>query len=203
RAPALRTPLRVEQLEQRHLLSGLAFVPSPQVNGGFLGEAAAIAANDIWGVGGMPGSNGSGKQTLAEHFNGTSWSVVPTSAPASNPMFTGVAAAASNDVWVVGDGNDGNAFIEHWNGTSWGVVSSQVGTNLSGVTALASSNAWAVGSTSGSSSALVEHWDGNSWSIVSSPAFAGVTPVAVSADSPNDIWAVGGTSSLHWNGQSW
>jgi hypothetical protein len=205
--------LHVEALEERNLLSsGLVFVPSPQVNGGSLGPGAAIAANDIWAVGGI--NTSSGEQTLAEHFNGTSWSVVPTSAPASNPKFTGVAAAASNDVWAVGAGNDGNAFIEHWNGSTWSVVSNQANTNLSGVTAPASNSAWAVGTTSGSSNALVEHWDGTSWSIVSSPAFANVTPVAVSADSPNDVWVVGSASTgfvgapsgpvaLHWNGQSW
>jgi hypothetical protein len=203
RARVLRAPLQLEPLEERNLLSGLVFVPSPQVNGGSLGPAAAIAANDIWAVGGISISNGSGEQTLAEHFNGTSWNVVPTSAPASNPKFTGVAAAASNDVWAVGAGNDGNAFIEHWNGTSWSVVSTQAGTNLSGVTAPASNNAWAVGSISGSSNALVEHWDGTRWSIVSSPAFAGVSVSAISADSPNDVWAVGGNGALHWNGTSW
>jgi hypothetical protein len=87
-----------------------------------------------------------------------------------------------------------------------------LGSALTGVTAPATNNAWAVGSTG--SSAVVEHWDGTSWSIVSSPAFTGVTISngAISADSATDVWAMGflATSSateqnvsLHWDGTSW
>jgi hypothetical protein len=203
RARAQRAPLRLESLEERNLLAqGLVFVPSPQIAGGSLTGAAAIAANDIWAVGGIFTS--SGQQTLAEHFDGTSWSVVPTPSPTSNASFSGVAGAASNDVWGVG-----SSFVEHWNGSSWSVVSSPASTNLAGVTAPASNNAWAVGISG------VEHWDGTNWSNVSSPAFAGVTGfTAVSADSVNDVWAVGSASvasgapftgpvALHWNGQTW
>jgi hypothetical protein len=197
----------VERLEERNLLSSLGFVPSPQTANGSLTGAAAIAAKDIWAVGGIFTS--SGQQTLAEHFNGTSWSVVPTPSPTSNSFFSGVAAAASYDVWAVG-----NSLIEHWNGSSWSVVPSPTGTRLNGVTAPASNNAWAVGDETNSGNAVVEHWDGTSWSIVSSPAFTGVGLSAVSADSPNDVWAVGtasfaagapftGPAVLHWNGQTW
>jgi hypothetical protein len=122
-----------------------------------------------------------------------------------------VAAVASNDVWAVGGPvfvvNTDSAFIEHWDGTSWSIVSSPKlpkGSYLTGVTAPASNNVWAVGFNGNLSAAVVEHWDGTSWSIVSSPAFTGVGGLnAVSADASNDVWAVGGTTSLHWNGQSW
>jgi hypothetical protein len=67
---SLRVLLRVEPLEARNLLSSLVFVPSPQVSSGSLSGAEAIAANDIWAVGGIFTSGG--QQTLAEHFNGTS-----------------------------------------------------------------------------------------------------------------------------------
>jgi hypothetical protein len=204
---SLQLLLRVECLEERNLLSSLVLVPSPQVSSGSLAGAAAIAANDIWAVGGIFTS--SGQKTLAEHFNGTSWSVVRTSSPTSNSFFSGVAAAASNEVWAVG-----NSFIEHWNGSSWSVVPSPTGTRLNGVTAPASNSVWAVGDETNSDNAVVEHWDGTSWSMVSSPAFNGVGLSAVSADSPNDIWAVGtatfatgapftGPAVLHWNGQTW
>jgi hypothetical protein len=203
RALALRAPLHLEPLEERNLLAqGLVFVPSPQVASGFLSGAAAIASNDIWAVGGIFTSHG--QQTLAEHFNGTSWSVVPSPSPTSNAFFSGVAGASSNDVWAVGP-----SLIEHWNGSSWSVVPSPTGTNLAGVTAPTSNNAWAVGISG------VEHWNGTSWSNVSSPAFTGVIGFnAVSADSVNDVWAVGtasvaagaaftGPAALHWNGQTW
>jgi hypothetical protein len=206
---------------------GLHVVASPFINNSCLSGAAVIASSDMWAVGDIgTGCNpfqtvgdGSGPfQTLAEHFNGTSWSVVPT--PALNAALGGVAGAAGNNVWAVGDQTQGSSFnplIEHWDGTSWTVVPSPKlpkDSELTGVTAPAPDNAWAVGFAGDSSNALVEHWDGTSWSIVSSPAFAGVSisAGAISADSSTDVWAMGflATSStteanvsLHWNGTSW
>jgi hypothetical protein len=187
------------------LAQGLVVVPSPQVSGGSLTSTAAITHNDIWAVGGIFTSNG--EQSLAEHFNGTSWSAVPT--PPTGNGFTGVAAAASNDVWAVTDGSASSpAVIEHWNGANWSVVSSPTTAYFTGVTAPASNNVWAVGSNG------IEHFNGTNWSIVSSPTFTGVGLSAISADSVNDIWAVGtasfaagapfnGPVALHWDGQSW
>src|SRR6516164_4955817 len=209
--------------------AGLHVVASPVITNSCLSGAAVIGSADMWAVGDIgtgTGCNpfqtvggGSGPvQTLAEHFNGTSWSVVP--APALNAALSGVAGAARNDVWAVGDQAQGSSFIpliEHWDGTSWAVTPSPKlpqGSALTGVTAPATNNAWAVGFAGGAANALVEHWDGASWSIVSSPAFAGVSISngAISADSATDVWAMGflATSptsdenvSLHWNGTSW
>src|SRR5579859_471966 len=210
-------------------VTGLHVVASPFINNSCLSGAAVIASTDMWAVGDsgtglgcnpfqIVGEGGGPFQTLAEHFDGTSWSVVPT--PALNAALSGVAGAAGNNVWAVGDeaqGSSNNTLIEHWDGTSWTVVVSPKlpkGSALTGVTAPAADNAWAVGFAGGSSNALVEHWDGTSWSIVSSPAFTGVSISngAISADSATDVWAVGfvATSSttvqnvsLHWDGTSW
>jgi hypothetical protein len=207
KARALRASLRVERLEARALLThGLVVVPSPFISGSQLVASTAIASSDIWAVGEIFTQSGS-TQNLAEHFNGTSWSVVPT--PSLNAVFTSVAAVASKDVWAVGGpvfvANSDGAFIEHWDGTSWSIAPSPklpAGSYFTGVTAPASNNVWAVGNANGS--ALVEHWDGTKWALVSSPAFTGVGPLyAISADASNDVWAVGGTTSLHWNGQTW
>jgi hypothetical protein len=79
--------------------TGLHVVPSPFVNNASLNAAGAISANDIWAVGEI--ANGSSStQTLAEHFNGTAWSVVAT--PNLNATLRGVAGAATGDVWAVG-----------------------------------------------------------------------------------------------------
>jgi hypothetical protein len=200
------------------LAPGLVFVPSPQVSNGELFGAAAIAASDIWAVG-LQSPASFTQAPLAEHFNGTSWSVLSTPSPTSGSFFKSVAAAASNDVWAVGVGGTNNAtLIEHWNGANWSEVSSPTmptGSALASVTAPASNNAWAVGANSTSNNALVEHWDGKSWSVVPSPAFTGESIASnVSADSTTDVWvggqgntAVGapfnGGAALHWNGQIW
>ena len=116
--------------------AGLHVVASPVITNSCLSGAAVIGSADMWAVGDIgtgTGCNpfqtvggGSGPvQTLAEHFNGTGWSVVPT--PALNAALSGVAGAADNDVWAVGDQAQGSSFntlIEHWDGTSWAVTPS-------------------------------------------------------------------------------
>ncbi len=196
---------------------GLHVVASPFIANSSLSGAAVIAPGDMWAVGDV-GTRSGPFQTLAEHFNGTNWTVVPT--PALNASLSSVAGAAGNNVWTVGDQAEGSSvdtLIEHWDGTSWSVVPSPnlpKGSQLTGVTAPAPDNAWAVGFAAGSPDALVEHWNDTSWSIVSSPAFAGVgiSRSGISADSSTDMWAVGllATSStteenvsLHWNGAGW
>ena len=175
-------------------------------------DTAAIADSDIWAVG-TTNLDTSSDTPLAVHFDGMSWSAVPTPTLKGRNDFDGVAAVASNDVWAVGAQDISSTgfaqpLIEHWDGTSWSVVSSpklkQDGA-LEAVTAISTNNVWAVGLLDDLSAALVEHWDGTSWSVVSSPAFTGIQEVtAISADASNDIWAV--TSSpivLHFDGTNW
>src|SRR5229473_1064862 len=99
--------------------AGLHVVASPFISNSSLGGAAVIAPGDMWAVGAI----GTGPfQPLAEHFNGTGWSVVPT--PALSGALGRVAGAAGNDVWAVGDqaqGSSVNTLIEHWDGTRWSV----------------------------------------------------------------------------------
>lgn len=193
---------------------GLHVVPSPFINNSNLSGAAAIADNDIWAVGNI-GENTTAQITLAEHFNGSSWSVIPTPSVRGGNLAS-VAGAASNDVWAVGyqaAGTSVTALIEHWNGASWSVVPGAKlpkGSFLTGVTAVASNDVWAVGNQPGSSSifdSFIEHWNGTSWSVVSSPHLAGSILHGVAADSANDVWAAGhgnGTGLVeHWNGQTW
>jgi hypothetical protein len=195
-------------------------VPSPTVDGATLVATAAIADNDIWAV----GRGGSGPGTLAEHFNGTRWSVVPTpplpSGGINGPggQFFGVAAASSKDVWAVGakigpDNPDfGEQLIEHWDGTAWSEVKSPLveGDSLRAVAAISANDVWAVGDRSeqGFENALIEHWDGTAWSIMPDSSISGVGAstdllVSVSADASNDVWAVGGETLLHFNGTTW
>ena len=57
---------------------------------------------------------------LTIHWDGSSWTIVPS---ASSGTLNGVAAVASNDVWAVGSivvGSD-QTLIEHWNGSQWQV----------------------------------------------------------------------------------
>src|SRR5260221_11562251 len=88
-------------------------VPSPA--GGQLNGVARVSANDVWAVGQTlaPG-------TLAEHWDGTAWSVVPTPNPAANDRLSAVAAVSASDVWAVGAASFSNPPVTgRWNGRSW------------------------------------------------------------------------------------
>ncbi len=88
---------------------------------------------------------------------------------------------------------------------------------LTGVAAISSCRAWAVGSYFNGTAyqTLIEDWDGSSWSQQSSPNPAGPTRShqlsAVTATSASNAWAVGtyhnGTAyqtlAEHWNGTIW
>jgi hypothetical protein len=201
--------------------TSFSVVPSPQ-NPGQLFATAAIADNDIWAVGAniiTTSPTAPAPPPLVEHFNGTSWNVIPTpvlSSGGANPpdaAFFGVAAAASNDVWAVGYRDDpintanSGQLIEHWNGTSWRVNTTGPeipGDVLHSVTVVSSNNVWAVGNAT--SNGLIEHWDGTAWSIVSNSVIAGAGQLSsISADSANDVWAVGNrvAAILHFNGTTW
>jgi hypothetical protein len=91
--------------------------------------------------------------------SGSLWQYVPSPNPStvsvSNDVLEGVSALADNNVWAVGNdsssvgNNVKHTLVEHWNGTAWSVVPSpNVGTQgseLLGVVAISSTDAWAVG----------------------------------------------------------
>lgn len=142
-----------------------------------------------------------------------------------------ISAISPKDIWAVGvyyvggQGNYGHTLTEHWDGKKWKVVNSPdpavpayISVALRGVAAIASDNVWAVGSfqpSGGNLKTLIEHWDGKDWSIVSSPnasASRGSELRAITAISPSNIWAVGGswgepsygqTLVEHWDGRQW
>lgn len=206
--------------------SGWNVIPSANSAraGNDLLAVAAISANDVWAVGTSANKSGSDYHTLAEHWNGTTWSVVATPNPdPTNDELSAVAAVSTNDVWAVGQTFPGSAphltIIEHWNGTQWSTVSSPNPSStysvLTGVTAISADNIWAVGSFSKKSNVntLIEHWDGSAWSVVSSPNTTSRFNVlqAVTAVSTTDVWAVGEYAAPdpyrplieQWNGSTW
>jgi hypothetical protein len=210
-----------------------AFDAISSPNGGganYLFATAAISANDVWAVGISNVGKDSYERPLAEHWNGTSWSIVSTPDPGQFwADLNGVTAISSDDVWAVGDyriNSTGyvSSFAEHWNGISWSLVAmpQQMNFNyLYAVSADSSGDVWAAGaSNSAGWFTLVEHWNGTSWAlspslnhISNNGGFASNQLFGVSAFGPSDVWAVGSwqdqTSLVlqslaeHWDGVAW
>lgn len=111
-------------------------VTSPHQDGTefVLGQAAAAGPRDIWAVGlRTPTSSGTGTnggsvtgavaKTLAEHYDGSAWSVVPTPNPERNSDLLAVSAVPrTRQFWAGGcgptpcsaDNEASSAIILHW-----------------------------------------------------------------------------------------
>jgi N-acetylneuraminic acid mutarotase len=211
-------------LVQRWNGTSWSVVPAPQPErSSRLKGVDALSANDVWAVGYYVGST---TRTLIEHWNGTEWSVIPSpNTGACANYLTAVAAIAPDDVWAVGYYSlcdfTPQTLTMHWDGSEWTIVDSpNPGPQLNwlnGVTALTSSDVWAVGSYSVSADVRVPmalHWDGTSWSSVSMPRPTGLTNELHSVDAvtSSDVWAVGYSYGdqvparmliEHWNGTEW
>lgn len=198
-----------------------------------LADIFAIDSHNIWVAGTVADTSTSrDNRTLVEHWNGTSWSVVPSQNPSPEPdgypdSLDRISGSSASDIWGVGDGLGG--FLEHWNGSSWNAVDTPVVPPtiysywFSSVSSLSPADAWTVGhSTSRNFSpgngeqALTAHWDGKVWSVVKSPDLHadlnGTELYDVVALTHDNVWAVGYTSSRsqsqlalieHWDGKSW
>lgn len=199
-------------------------VPHPATEA-TLKDIVALSGTDAWAVGERRPPLDTG-YPLAEHWDGTSWSVVPVPAsPTGAGILDGVDAAATDDVWAVGDSSGQGPFLRHWNGTEWTVAApaSPPGGEHPGsdrlydVATVSRGLAWAVGRFANwngpAPQTLVERWNGQTWSRVPAPN-PGVldnTLQDVDAVSATDAWAVGWSAGdtgnialiLRWNGTAW
>ncbi len=187
--------------------------PAQSPNTVFRG-VTAVSASDIWAVGFTVQPNDSAL-TLIEHWDGTSWKIIPSPnrEPTGNNALFGVAALKTDDIWAVGFsspipgagglGTTGQTLVEHWDGSQWKIFNSpspgSVGNSLNTVAIVSANNVWAAGLLKNGTnlfSTLIEHWDGTSWQVVPSPtpeSFSNLTGLA--AISARDIWAIGLSSS--------
>ena len=209
-----------------------------------LHEASVLDPDDVWAVGSKYVLNGGAyeTQTLAYHWNGAGWTIVPSPSPTPYAGggwadFQSVEVLAANDVWAAGgqriqapDGFVGtHLLVEHWNGSKWSVVPAPITLGGSGnfvddIEAIAPDDIWFVGdwlefplASAAEKRALAMHWNGSSFSIHDTPFFdnanlGGHGLTAVSAIASDDVWAVGGGHDgdyvafsyiVHWDGAQW
>jgi hypothetical protein len=190
---------------------------------GYFDGVASTSAKDVWAVGGTNWFSPS--QTLADHWNGRSWTRVSTPNPPGGGYFNAVATTSASNAWAVGLVGPGpgvpastTPLIEHWNGKHWILQRFKPipgGGVFTGVAATSASNAWAVGQIdSADQQTLIEHWDGKAWTRVPSPNVTGATDSilkSVTVISGSNAWAVGfatmgGRSealTMHWDGKRW
>lgn len=194
-------------------------VSSPNANrtGNVLNSVSANSPTDIWAVG-FQTAPGIEERTLALHFDGNKWSVVPTpnvvhGGNLDQNILTSLVAVAPNDVTAMGFTVANLTELTmalHWDGVSWTVVptpnmSSDAGSfnTLRGVTAVNGSDLYAVGffansSTNGEQLTLILHFDGSAWSIIPSPGKGVAQQLngAFTLRGTTDVWVAGAASAI-------
>jgi hypothetical protein len=149
------------------------------------------------------GGSGDFSPPLAEHWDGTQWSVIPTASTGGCAVGAyDVVAISSNDVWMVGEqiqdcGVAVTAFSEHWDGTQWTIVDvpgpgrNSLFYSFRAVAATSSNNVWAVGLTQqhGVNVPLTERWDGTQWSVALQTNVGALD--GITTTSAGNFWAVG------------
>jgi hypothetical protein len=170
----------------------------------------------------------SGPVTLAETWNGTTWTIVPTPTPANSFLsgFDAISCSAADACTAVGTyaTNNGQATLaERWDGQTWRIQSTPnpfgtFGDILTGVSCPTATACTAVGNdidVTGTQVPLAESWNGTSWKIHSTPVPAGslaAVMFGVWCTAPNACTGVGGhidpaqigkTLIETWNGTAW
>ena len=180
-----------------------AIVPTQATGGANLIAVKAIASDDVWAVGEQQVTTGHTVTTTTyiQHWNGTSWSIVPSpNGPATDNSLRGVSGAASNDVWAVGvtgpSFTDNGALAMHWDGAAWTIVPTAPtsgGDPLFAVLAVTPKNVWAVGAIAGAP--LTERWNGTAWSIFPTPVVEpGAELLAIALSRDRSLWTAGSQS---------
>lgn len=176
-----------------------AHVPSPDVETGYLLAVGGVATDDLWAAGMLIGTG----DTFIEHWDGSAWTLVPHPSPSSDYVaIGGIAAAASDDVTIVGTylHDDQNAPLAlHWDGSAWHRTRPQAvgdrGTSLADVTVTSSGAVWAVGSyvasAGGETQPVVQRWTGHRWSTKNPSSLDGSASLASVTAGPGGLWAVG------------
>jgi hypothetical protein len=170
------------------------------------------------------------RETLAEHWNGTEWSIQNTPNPSGGTYnkLNQVSCTSSTECTSVGSYDNSSQTLvtlaERWNGTEWSIQSTPnpTGAKLStveGISCTTSTFCIASGQYENSKSELLplaERWNGTEWSIQSTPNPTGGTHTylngGVSCVSTTSCTSAGSylnssstraTLAEYWNGTEW
>jgi hypothetical protein len=213
-----------------------SIVPAPFR--GDLTGVTAISSEDVVAVGLRFGA--SVEKPFALRWTGSGWVRVPVQTDGKpNPIeFRAVSAADASHIWAVGLAQRPNyiwTLAEFSAGSGFTMVRTPTPKRgfdrLSGVTAIARNDVWAVGDSiprsfpAKSTHNVAMHWDGSAWTLVPAPTrrFAHFDQVdtqlaGVDAVTSTEVWAVGSsegirnggrrstrrrTLTLKWQGQRW
>ena len=119
------------------------------------------------------------------------WQLVPT---VTGELLRDVYMVTASDGWAVGD----NGTVLHYNGASWQPVNISSTFTLIDVFMLNATEGYIAAWTDYGSA--IYHYDGVSWTLAYNSS---LSLSRIGESSPNNVWAVGLNTSLHYDGNQW
>jgi hypothetical protein len=163
---------------------------------GWLMNAWGSSAEDVYVVGGQPGSG------ALQHFDGEAWA--PVALPAGTPLLSWGHGFSEADITLVGDAGT----VLHFDGATLTQQPTDTTENLWGVWGATPDDLWAVGG-SGRSDGVptLIHFDGSAWTTVAIPTLQKANVHAlfkVWGAGASDVFVVGQRGVvLRFDGASW
>ena len=166
--------------------------PNPPGGGWALGAVSCTSPSACTAVGGRLVPPGKPTGTLAERWNGHTWSIQPTPNPPGHgiKLLTGVACTSRSSCMAVGvefdpaTGESLGTVAERWDGRTWRIVPTfkpaPTGPNagLNGVACTSASACTAVGNRT-LARTLAERWNGHAWSVQATPHPSGAQNITL------------------------
>src|SRR5262249_12654656 len=152
----------------------------PGATSGQLRAVSALGPASVWTVGSYVHDGQT--DPLIEHWNGTSWQLVPSgyAMPGSAPLVS-VSARGAKDVLAAGLHDDAPMAM-HWAGWAWSVeptpLQTHLGPNNIAIAAVPAGGVWVASGQSGPL-ADIEHRVDGVWTIVTPPPVPGATWVQI------------------------
>jgi hypothetical protein len=162
---------------------GWRIQPTPNPPGGawFLLSVSCTSPSVCTAVGGRLVPTRTGLATLAERWNGHTWSIQPTPNPPGHgfKLLTSVACTSRSSCMAVGNefdttGENLGTLAERWDGRTWQIVPTFKpapagrGAALNGVACTSASACTAVGQQT-LTKTLAERWNGRTWQVQATP----------------------------------
>lgn len=202
----------IETLAYRWDGHAWSIVPSPAGCCGAYGSVLycvdGASPDDFW-AGGYMNEPGPNAIAFLAHWNGSNWEelLLPTVANHRIPAIKDFHVHAHDDIWAL-EGIGINVPVSphrifHWNGSDWSEGASRLDPLRYGaaeaIFAFGPDDIWVSSVLDIGSQIVMLHWDGSTWTEMNVPVFA----YEFFGDAPDDLFAVGYTSIMHWNGAAW
>jgi hypothetical protein len=184
----------------------LAKTYTSSVTGGYAvtTAVAAFGGKDAWAFSADLFDNDRLPRPTAHHWNGKAWRTVPLPAGLWGGIFS-VHRSSPTNVWAVGGGdlhgnNGPGGYALRWNGKKWSIAKKWKN-GVHTVTAISPSNVWVYGGSGADQGVGNWHFNGRTWT--KKQPLPGLSLIATSVVSKNNVWAAGGDMVARYNGSRW